>query len=876
MCTDKYEITIIIPVYNAEKTLRRCLDSVVGQDFPIESMQVILINDGSEDKSSLIMEEYKRSYPNTFLLINKENEGVSATRNLGIQKSEGRYIMYLDSDDTITTGTVSSIVSFFNDHYDEIDLMTYDQVSIIDGIESGRHYRYNTFTHTGVYDLTEFSNAFASITNISVVVKNLFDKNIFFNESLKAHEDMFYCTNILCDKMKIGFTSDGCYEYHYNSVSAVHTIFYAYYIFEQTISSWEKLFARFESNVPYYIQALFLNDISWKMRSDILMPYHYDPSQFKKAKNRILALLKKVEDLIIVLHPGVDKFHQQYFLRAKNGGEDINFSYSPAGYVATRNDEVLFFEKKIELVLQKFKVADGRIEIMAYLKSQFFSIGLIPRLFIRRNGGELVPVTIGESSWDYYKSKTKTNKFYGFRLTLDTRELESFEFLVEVNGKKVKPAYYFMPQVFFDHERTDYFKDGYKISFLNGTFLLRPSTESDYKAYKKNIKKTLWHESKKIWLIKSILLLLPRNKREIWLYSDAKGVQVDNAFYQFHHDLSQHDESKRFYITSFPRKSYRRQLSFRQRNKLVRRGSWRHKFLYLRASKVIAAFIELDNYSPFNEIWQHNYMDAGSDPDLVYLQHGVLHAHCPWKYSLDRVLVQKEVISTVYEKRNMIENYLFDEEHLLPAGMPRYDYIDQNETGSDKILFAPSWRKYLIGYEDDNWSASPKTFLASDFYRETKAFLHSKKLHDLLERYDFTLDFKLHPIFEVYKKYYQIDHERINIAPASIPATEYKIFITDFSSFVYDFAYLKRAIIYFNPDYKLFLSGMNDYRELDLPYEEAFGPFVQNAQEALVEIERLLKQGTVPDAKYMERMEGLFFYEDNNQCQRIYEALAKK
>lgn len=873
MYTDKYKISIIIPVYNTENYLRSCLESVIRQNVPLECMQVIMINDGSTDNSFLIMEEYSRKYPKSFIAVNKKNEGVAATRNLGIKMAEGKYIMYLDSDDTISAGTVQGVISFFDRHYDEIDIMTYDQVSVVNGEKAARHYRYRTFTHSGVYDLNELSNAFASVTNISVVVKNLYKTNILFDENMKAHEDMFYCTHILSDKMKIGFTTDGCYEYNVNPNSAVHTTFYAYYIFEQTTSCWERLFATYSNTVPYYIQALFLNDISWKTRSYILMPYHYNKEKLQQAEARIVHLLQRVDDKIIVLHPGVDKFHQQYFLRMKGGAEDIRVAFSPAGFVALRNNHVLFYERGIELVLQKFRVAGNEIEIMAYLKSQFFSVGILPKLYMRKDGDVLIGVELGACSWDYYKAKTKTNTFYGFRMKLNINEIHSFEFLVQIDEMRIPVSYYFMPQVFFDRGRNTYFIDDHKISFLNGIFLIEEATEGDYKKHKKNIKRACWRRNKKTWAIKSIMLSLPSRRNDIWLYSDAKGVKVDNGFYQFHHDVSKVDGIKRYYITSYSRREYKEALSFRQRRRLVRRGSWRHKYLYLRAQKAITAFIEFDNYCPFNTAWYHNYMDVGTIADVIYLQHGVLHAHCPWKYSLDRVLVQKEVISTVYEKRNMVEQYLFDDEHLLQTGMPRYDYMDTNKKGSNRILYAPSWRKYLIRYENDNWAANPKKFLASDFYRETQAFLSSRRLHKLLETYDYTLDFKLHPIFETYKDYYNINTDRVCLAPSTIPNAEYKVFITDFSSFVYDFAYLKRAILYFNPDYHFFLAGMNDYRELDLPYEEAFGPFVQTAEEALDEIEKILSQNAIPAARYWERMEHLFFYKDNNQCERIYEQL---
>ena len=90
MYTDKYKISIIIPVYNTENYLRSCLESVIRQNVPLECMQVIMINDGSTDNSFLIMEEYSRKYPKSFIAVNKKNEGVAATRNLGIKMAEGK------------------------------------------------------------------------------------------------------------------------------------------------------------------------------------------------------------------------------------------------------------------------------------------------------------------------------------------------------------------------------------------------------------------------------------------------------------------------------------------------------------------------------------------------------------------------------------------------------------------------------------------------------------------------------------------------------------------------------------------------------------------------------------------------------------------
>lgn len=91
-----FKISIIIPVYNAENTLNRCLDSIVNQEY--KNYEIILINDGSTDNSKQILDEYKNKYTN-IIVKHKTNEGVSSARNMGLEIASGQYIMFADSDD---------------------------------------------------------------------------------------------------------------------------------------------------------------------------------------------------------------------------------------------------------------------------------------------------------------------------------------------------------------------------------------------------------------------------------------------------------------------------------------------------------------------------------------------------------------------------------------------------------------------------------------------------------------------------------------------------------------------------------------------------------------------------------------------------------
>ena len=91
-------ISVIVPVYNVEKYISKCLDSILNQTY--KNIEIIIVNDGSTDKSGLICDEYAKKYDN-IKVFHKKNGGVSSARNLGIDNSSGKYIAFVDPDDYI-------------------------------------------------------------------------------------------------------------------------------------------------------------------------------------------------------------------------------------------------------------------------------------------------------------------------------------------------------------------------------------------------------------------------------------------------------------------------------------------------------------------------------------------------------------------------------------------------------------------------------------------------------------------------------------------------------------------------------------------------------------------------------------------------------
>ncbi|MDW3024300.1 MAG: glycosyltransferase [Alphaproteobacteria bacterium] len=118
-------ISVIIPIYNVEKYLRRCLDSVKNQTF--QDWEAICVNDGSPDNSAAILEEYA-AMDARFKIVNKENGGLSDARNAGMAVASGDYILYLDSDDFIHPQTMEIAYSLAMRDGSDIVSFTYDRI----------------------------------------------------------------------------------------------------------------------------------------------------------------------------------------------------------------------------------------------------------------------------------------------------------------------------------------------------------------------------------------------------------------------------------------------------------------------------------------------------------------------------------------------------------------------------------------------------------------------------------------------------------------------------------------------------------------------------------------------------------------------------
>lgn len=206
-------ISIIIPVYNAEKYLSKCLDSVKNQTY--QDIEIILVNDGSTDQSRLICEEYSKK-DNRFIVINKENGGVSSARNSGLKVATGKYIGFVDPDDWIEKNMYERLYNLIIENSADISMCGYIK-EYVDG-----SILYNT-KKSDIIRLNQ-KQALNSILNeegfkgylwnklfsASLIKK---DPKIIFDEEIHFCEDLLFCCKSILKSTNIVFDPTPYYHY---------------------------------------------------------------------------------------------------------------------------------------------------------------------------------------------------------------------------------------------------------------------------------------------------------------------------------------------------------------------------------------------------------------------------------------------------------------------------------------------------------------------------------------------------------------------------------------------------------------------------------------------------------------------------------------
>lgn len=230
-------ISVIVPIYNAEKYLAKCLNSILTQSY--QNLEIILINDGSTDESIKIAEAFAGK-DSRIRLIDKENEGVSATRNKGIDLANGDFIAFIDSDDEIDKYYFEKLSNeFFKDP--EVDICICNILFVSENGIVQKDIPLSCYeTQMICVDKNyKFERGLQHLSACAALYKKDIVGSIRFNEKLYIGEDALFHNQVFLKCRKAMFLCESLYHYIFHSESAFKTEFTLKRLTE--IEAWERI-----------------------------------------------------------------------------------------------------------------------------------------------------------------------------------------------------------------------------------------------------------------------------------------------------------------------------------------------------------------------------------------------------------------------------------------------------------------------------------------------------------------------------------------------------------------------------------------------------------------------------------------------------------
>lgn len=218
-------VSIIVPIYNQERFLSQCLDSIAAQSFL--DFEVILIDDGSTDSSRDICKDFAAKDPR-FIYVSKPNGGVSSARNAGIDKARGEYLLFVDADDILPADALENHLRYFSEG---VDLTMGSFIAFSE--EDPEVYRVDVkrnetvSTDKCLYDFTPDGEGDWQryIWNRMFRRDLIIEHNLHFNESIHYKEDgLFLVQYLLCCKGKAAYINDPVYLYRINPTGAMNAL----------------------------------------------------------------------------------------------------------------------------------------------------------------------------------------------------------------------------------------------------------------------------------------------------------------------------------------------------------------------------------------------------------------------------------------------------------------------------------------------------------------------------------------------------------------------------------------------------------------------------------------------------------------------------
>ena len=880
---NNFLFSVIISIYNTGKYLDDSIGSLLNQTINFyEYIQIILVNDGSTDNSEEYCINYRNKYPNNIIYVYKENEGLSSARNMGLEYAKGDFINFLDPDDKWSNNSFKYAVKFFRLN-PNIDLvagrMKYFEAS------NDYHPLDYKFKESRIIDLNNEYNCIQLSVASSFMRRSAIGERKFV-KGLISGEDTLFVNKLFINKPLYGVLKKAIYFYRKRDDGTsivqnakINDIFY--FITPKKVHQHllDISFNLYNKLVPF-IQYYVAYDILFRIISST---YKYlDLSKFIKYYQIIIKLLKQIDDQYILEQKNVGNKIKIYALSKKHEKDMRKYIKFENGKLKYNGYNMIIPEKNRNLLNLKFVdikdnflLIEGRDNCWLQKERYYYYCQIGKNIYLpeykemnsislKAMFGTIIKGRITSFQIPLTDNHINKSIFFYFSYMNHTREIfPNFGYYSHVppinNGYYIKDNFILL-------------YDGRRFTLKENLIELSEKLEQNYCKELERIEKTELIPIRK----EAIKYSKKHKNKEIWLINDRINKAGDNGefFFRYLKNIKPKDIKFNFVISENC-SDYQR---IRGLGNILSVSSKKYNKTFLKADKIITSTANSWVDNPFGE--DRKYLIDLYHFDLIFLQHGISKDDV--SNFLNRFIKNYSIIITasIYEYKSFLSNeYGYTTKNIKLTGFSRFDNYIINETlnySDNKILIIPTWRMNIKGiikpitYE----SIYSKDFINTDFFKFYNNLMNSPKLLDAMKKYNYTGIFCLHPSFsEQWKDFKKnsffsimdkFDYQSL-LSKASL-------LITDYSSVFFDFAYMKKPIIYTQFDYEEYRK--NHYKNGYFNYIlNGFGPVCLDLEDCITSIIVQLKEKCKIRKIYLKRIQKFFAFFDRNNNERIYNAI---
>ena len=609
-----------------------------------------------------------------------------------------------------------------------------------------------------------------------------------------------------------------------------------------------------------------------------------DKNDFHKYCYLIENLLKQIDDKYI-LEQKIFNCKIKIFALSKKYHKDLRYDVIFENESCIYSNYTVFDFKKNKYIII-WKILEIKDEILHLEGNDNFWMPKEKYFYFCKYGDKTIfPKYYDYSGYDFSTmyGVIENGRIVNFNIPLENCNKQIFRFYISYDNIIME---IFPSLGWFAHipslSKGYYISDHYIVKYINKRLNILSNEKKLVQIFEKQYCEQLKKKGKD-YIIKirkeNIKYRNEKKKKEIWIITDRPDKAGDNGEYFFRYLKNKNPKGIIPYFAIRNNCSDYKRL--RKLGNVLNLNSHEYLKFFLKADKIISSQSNSWVDNPFGE--DRKYIMDLFHFDLIFLQHGITKDDVSNYLNRLRKNYSLFVTSSKKEYKSILNfKYGYNKNNIILTGFPRYDNLfrlNKIKRRKKKILICPTWRTNIKGtinaitYE----SIHSDTFKLTDYYNFYNNLINNGKLIYVMEKFNYTGIFCLHPCFSA--QYIDFTKNSLfsikNKCNYQKDLIEASLLVTDYSSAFFDFAYLRKPIIYSHFDYENYRK--NHYQKGYFDYEkDGFGPVAHDLKSTVDEIIDEIENNCLLKKKFLRRINKFFTYFDERNNERLYNELINK